>query len=157
MKQILPVALVAAILILSGQDSLLKIEQVMTREELRQTGVSTLSSQQREALNRWLVNYTIHVLSTAQTVKQRDSGSPPVRASGSNCAPAIESTIAGEFNGWDGETIFKLDNGQIWQQTEYDYMYSYSYRPDITIYQTSSGCRMKVEGEDETILVKRIK
>lgn len=73
------------------------------------------------------------------------------------CTPAIESTIAGEFQGWDGETIFKLDNGQIWQQAEYDYMYSYSYRPEVTIYQTSSGCRMKVEDEEETVLVRRIK
>jgi len=73
------------------------------------------------------------------------------------CAPAIESSISGEFHGWDGETIFKLDNGQIWQQAEYDYTYSYSYRPDVTIYQTRAGCRMKVEDEDDTIMVERIK
>jgi len=75
----------------------------------------------------------------------------------SNCSPAIESTISGEFHGWDGETIFKLDNGQIWQQSQYDYTYSYSYRPDVTIYETRTGCRLKVEDEDETILVKRLK
>jgi hypothetical protein len=68
----------------------------------------------------------------------------------------VESTIKGDFEGWDGETIFQLDNGQIWQQAEYDYMYSYQYRPDVTIYQTSDGCKMKVEDEDETIEVKRI-
>ena len=73
------------------------------------------------------------------------------------CSPAIESAISGEFHGWDGETIFKLDNGQIWQQAEYDYTYSYSYHPDVTIYQTSAGCRLKVEDEEETIIVKRIK
>ena len=75
----------------------------------------------------------------------------------SGCSPAIETTISGDFNGWDGETIFKLDNGQIWQQAEYDYTYSYSYRPDVTIYAVSGGCRMKVEDEDETIMVKRVK
>ncbi len=73
------------------------------------------------------------------------------------CSPAIESAINGDFNGWDGETIWKLSNGQIWQQAEYSYTYSYSYHPDVTIYETSSGCRMKVEDEEETILVKRIK
>lgn len=76
---------------------------------------------------------------------------------GSKCAPAIETTLAGDFNGWEGETIFKLSNGQIWEQAEYDYMYSYSYMPEVTIYSTSAGCRMKVEDEEETILVKRIK
>jgi hypothetical protein len=74
-----------------------------------------------------------------------------------SCVPVIESAITGEIEGWDGETIFKLDNGQIWQQAEYDYTYFYEYHPDVTIYQTSAGCRMKVEDEDETVLVKRIK
>src|SRR5665648_304740 len=41
----------------------------------------------------------------------------------------IESHIQGEFNGWDGETIFKLDNGEVWQQASYAYMYSYKYHP----------------------------
>jgi hypothetical protein len=75
----------------------------------------------------------------------------------SSCVPTIESAITGEIEGWDGETIFKLDNGQIWQQAEYDYTYFYEYHPDITIYETRAGCRMKVEDEDETVLVKRIK
>jgi hypothetical protein len=85
---------------------------------------------------------------------------PAIRAPNapqSSCSPAIESSISGEFEGWSGDTIFKLDNGQIWQQAEYDYDYDYDYDPDVTIYQTTAGCRMKVEGEDDTILVKRIK
>ncbi len=141
----------------AAQGSLLKIEQVMSAQELQETGMYLLSSQQREALNRWLVSYTVRLISTAQGANQQTSNSPPGRTTGSNCAPAIESTISGDFEGWEGETIFKLDNGQIWEQSEYDYMYSYSYRPDVTIYQTSSGCRMKVEDEEETILVRRIK
>jgi hypothetical protein len=40
---------------------------------------------------------------------------------------------------------------------KYDYTYYYVYRPAITIYLTSSGCRMKVEGEEETVPVKLIK
>jgi hypothetical protein len=75
----------------------------------------------------------------------------------SKCTPAIETTLAGEFNGWEGETIFKLSNGQIWEQAEYDYMYSYSYMPEVTIYPTTTGCKLKVEDENETVLVKRIK
>jgi hypothetical protein len=74
-----------------------------------------------------------------------------------SCSPAIESSITGDSEGWDGETIFKLDNGEIWQQAVYDYTYFYEYHPDVTIYQTSEGCRMKVEDEDETVIVKRIK
>lgn len=82
---------------------------------------------------------------------------PSVPSHRSSCVPAIESAISGDVEGWDGETIFKLENGQIWQQAEYDYTYFYEYNPDVTIYQTNAGCRMKIEGEDETVLVKRIK
>jgi hypothetical protein len=89
--------------------------------------------------------------------REHSTHAPISDTSGGRCTPAIESAINGEFKGWDGETIFKLSNGQIWQQAEYDYMYSYSYSPDVTIYSTQSGCSMKVEDEDETILVKRLK
>ena len=81
----------------------------------------------------------------------------PTASPQSSCVPTIESAITGEVHGWSGDTIFKLDNGQIWQQAEYDYTYFYEYHPDVTIYQTSGGCKMKVEDEDETIIVKRIK
>jgi len=41
----------------------------------------------------------------------------------------IESQIDGDFEGWEGDTIIKLMNGQIWQQTEYYYYYTYSFMP----------------------------
>ncbi|WP_283705697.1 hypothetical protein [Clostridium perfringens] len=68
----------------------------------------------------------------------------------------IEDYIDGEFNGWEGETIFKLQNGQIWQQDEYDYEYNYEYSPNVLIYDSGCGWRMKVEGIESTIAVKRI-
>ena len=104
----------------------------------------------------WLNRYTAHVIQVVGTSEQSAPATESDTSSGL-CTPAIESAISGEFNGWEGETIFKLNNGQIWQQAEYDYMYSYSYSPDVTIYSTKSGCRMKIEDEDETILVKRLK
>lgn len=69
----------------------------------------------------------------------------------------IESQIDGEFSGWDGETIFKLTNGQIWQQSSYAYTYSYKYRPKVLIFQASSGFELQVEGIDRRIKVVRIR
>ncbi|MDR0881742.1 MAG: hypothetical protein LBP55_04270, partial [Candidatus Adiutrix sp.] len=40
---------------------------------------------------------------------------------GGGCSGAIESQIDGTFEGWSGETVFKLTNGQIWQQSSYAY------------------------------------
>ena len=65
----------------------------------------------------------------------------------------IESKVDGEFEGWEGETIVKLMNGQIWQQTEYYYHYRYSFRPDVLIYKGGSGWKMKVEGIDKAVRV----
>jgi hypothetical protein len=69
----------------------------------------------------------------------------------------IESQIDGEFNGWDGETIFKLTNGTIWQQSSYDYHYHYAYRPDLIIYKKGGTFYMKVEDVDDEIQVQQIR
>jgi hypothetical protein len=74
-------------------------------------------------------------------------------------APAvIETQMDGEFEGWDGETIFKLANGQIWQQTEYAYTYRYAFRPKVLIYRSQTGgWKMKVDGIDRAIGVEKLK
>lgn len=69
----------------------------------------------------------------------------------------VESKIDGDFEGWDGDTIFKLSNGQIWQQTDSAYSYHYSFMPDVIIYPSGSVWKMKVEGADDTITVTRLK
>jgi hypothetical protein len=59
----------------------------------------------------------------------------------------IESYIEGEFMGWEGEAVFKLDNGQIWQQASYAYHYSYRYHPSVIIFHNGGSYEMQVEGE----------
>lgn len=68
----------------------------------------------------------------------------------------IESNIQGEFNGWDGNTTFCLDNGQRWQQSEYAYSYHYAYRPEVIIYNTGYEYMLAVEGINDTIAVRKI-
>ena len=70
---------------------------------------------------------------------------------------AINTKIDGEFNGWDGETIFKMLNGTIWQQSSYDYTYHYAYMPDVIIYKKGGTYYMKVEDVNDEIQVKQIK
>lgn len=69
----------------------------------------------------------------------------------------IESRIDGEFTGWDGETIFKLRNGQIWQQVSYAYKYKYAYSPEVLIYKSGSVYKMRVDGVDGEITVRRLR
>lgn len=139
----------------------LTMETVMSKQELRETGVASLSPSQRKALDAWLNRYTQRVARAVASMAAARSHPTSIRASTpappSNCSPAIETQIDGDFNGWEGDTIFKLANGQIWEQAEYDYEYEYDFMPAVVIYGASDGCRMKVEGMDDTILVKRIK
>jgi len=58
----------------------------------------------------------------------------------------IESRIDGEFKGWEGESIYRLVNGQRWQQSSYKYQYKYAYMPIVIIYQARSGYKILVAG-----------
>jgi hypothetical protein len=72
-------------------------------------------------------------------------------------ATVIESQIDGDFEGWEGETIVKLTNGQIWQQTEYHYHYHYAFMPRVIVYPSVAGYKMKVDGIDRAVGVTRLK
>lgn len=74
-----------------------------------------------------------------------------------NTSSVIEARIDGDFEGWEGETIFKLNNGQIWQQASYAYTYHYAYSPSVLIYRSGSGYMMRVDGVAREIAVVRLK
>lgn len=69
----------------------------------------------------------------------------------------VQSRINGTFNGWDGDTIFELENGQIWKQRDYAYMYHYAYRPKVTIIKEDFSYKMFIEDVTETLVVEKIK
>jgi len=93
-----------------------------------------------------------------QFAAAREPAQAPAKAS-SPCDAAIRSNVSGEFEGWGDEKIYKLDNGQVWQQSGYHYHYHYAYRPEVIIYKTSSGtCHLfVVEDEDQGVEVERLK
>ena len=78
-------------------------------------------------------------------------------SSSSSASDVIHSYIDGDFEGWEGETIFQLDNGQIWQQSSYAYMYHYAYHPEVMIFNAGGTWKMKVEDVDEMIEVMRLR
>jgi len=70
---------------------------------------------------------------------------------------AVETQIDGDFDGWEGETVVKLVNGEVWQQTDYHYEYLYAFMPNVVIYRTRGGFKMHVEGSDKAVGVERLK
>ncbi|QNU63978.1 hypothetical protein [Vreelandella titanicae] len=89
----------------------------------------------------------------ALSVQQVGGGSVGSGSSGN----IIETNIDGEFEGWEGETIFRLMNGQIWQQSSYSYLYHYSYSPRVIIIQRNGGYEMQVEGVNQQIRVHQLR
>jgi len=70
---------------------------------------------------------------------------------------AIRARVVGEFKGWDGQTVFKLDNGQHWRQSM-----SGTYRfkatdPEVTIEKSLLGYKLRLAETHRSVPVRRIK
>ena len=96
---------------------------------------------------------TSHAQSLNPTPKVEGAG--PSSGNSTETVCVTDSRIDGEFKGWEGETVFRLQNGEIWQQASYGYKYNYAFSPKVLIYQSGDVFRMKVEGVDEDIVVRR--
>jgi hypothetical protein len=104
MKRYLSPIFLLALIIAAGAEFVpaqsglnLRIEDVMTAQEMKETGLEGESQSQKQALNKWLNQYTLHVVGVIRG------------SSKAICSSTIESTLSGELNGWDGETIFNKD------------------------------------------------
>jgi hypothetical protein len=70
----------------------------------------------------------------------------------------VESRINDEFTGWSGDTEFSLQNGQVWQQSSYAYWYHYAYRPEVIIYESDGGYKLRLSDDDShSVSVRRIR
>lgn len=68
----------------------------------------------------------------------------------------IESQIVGTFNGWHGNTLFKLANGQVWQQTDTGTYDSNLQNPPVVIKRLGFGYLLTLTGHGATVFVKRV-
>lgn len=118
---------------------------------------------------------------TTSTAGRGDSGATPVAATRPAMQPASEpardesdfgrelqqaregpesvsSRYDGTFRGWTGDTVFQLENGQVWKQSETDRLSVTLERPMITVRRGWFGAYyLKVEGANKQVKVKRIK
>lgn len=83
------------------------IERMMKAEEFEAAGLKKLDPEELDRLNAWLMRFLAYespqVLKTDEKLQELQS--VPVR-----------SRIVGSFRGWDGDTTFTLDNGEVWKQ-----------------------------------------
>ena len=129
-----------------------KFDQFIPLPRQRELGLDALSTAQKAAV------FELMMEAYALGRQQGPNDAPPVTArSTPSTTSAIESRVDGSFSGWEGETIVKLANGQIWQQTEYFYHYHYAYAPNVIVYAASGGFKMRVDGIDKAIGVRRLR
>ncbi len=72
---------------------------------------------------------------------------------------AITGVLAGEFNGWHGATVFRLQDGQIWVQEDKTDVYDATPRenPKVSISKSMfGGYKLSVEGVPGWVRVRRI-
>lgn len=72
----------------------------------------------------------------------------------------ITSRISNDFDGWDGRTVFRLENGQVWLQKDGNSTLSWrgSSHPIATIKRKAfNSYLLKVEGANKSVRVTRVK
>lgn len=121
------------------------LEREMTAAEQARAGLDRLSPEQRAALDDWLRQRfaadSVPAVSTAPAASSAASGNAPSAAptpapSAMSASQALNdpsqmgfahysgerqefsTRIVGSFRGWSGRTLFRLENGQVWQQSE---------------------------------------
>ena len=125
------------------------IEGLMTEEEQTSSGINRLTEEELHNLNTWLIRFTAQ---EAPTLKAKNPEVAKVAKEG------IKSRITGDFTGWSGKTLFKLENGQIWKQRYGRTWKTKLSNPEVIIRKGGFGAyEMEVVSESRSIGVKRVK
>lgn len=67
-----------------------------------------------------------------------------------------ESTGIGHFDGWKGDTVIELMNGQKWRQSNREYLIYHFYMPNCKIWEHDSKYFLQMEDVDEMIEVNQV-
>jgi hypothetical protein len=130
------------------------LDRLISKDQQLKLGVTTMRPDQRELLRQVLTNSFRKGYETGKRVGSLPAAQTPA----AQPTQVIESRVDGDFTGWDGATIVKLTNGQIWQQTEFHYVYHFASMPKARIYPSDGGYKMKIENIDDVAVgVKRLK
>jgi hypothetical protein len=155
----------------NAADSFSTLEERMSGKEFQETGIVKLTEAELAALNDWLRRHSVATLEnavvhsasgeaqTGATKDLRGFENQPKNDPNGLDGKLIHSTIAGTFDGWNGkETLFKLTNGMVWQQTEKDTFYINPVEnAAVTIRKGFMGnWKLSIDGHSSNVRVSRI-
>ena len=118
------------------------VEKAMTPADYEAAGLSKLEPAERAKLDEFIRSYVSVSNEKASTaaVEQavKDKRVTP---------EVIESRIVGPFTGYTGRTVFTLENGQRWAQSQRDSRYIPKIdSPPVVIVKAGMGYRMHIAG-----------
>ncbi|HET7649828.1 MAG TPA: hypothetical protein VFL15_03910 [Gammaproteobacteria bacterium] len=140
------------------------IRDLMSVTQFHQAGLDKLTPQELASLNAWLSGYVNGAKqASAAPVVAAPKPAAPDASFGSESLPSagpqeITSRYAGVLKGWTGDTVFTLENGQIWKQAGPGYESDMRLdHPDVVIKKLAFGYLLTLPGHSETVFVKRVK
>ena len=142
----------------AAQRDFSSLEEQMTGKEFTAAGLQKLSADELQALNEWLRAHSVGTLDVARAPQGGDTRGFEDTALASMDGSDIVAHIDGPFSGWDGNTVFKLDNGMVWKQTEDRTFYLPTVEnPLVRIEKGMFGVwKLSVEGYNRATKVERI-
>jgi len=136
------------------------IEQQMTPEQVKATGLDKLSPQELANLNAWL-NNTLEVETTRAAKQAKEKVETENRGFLSfGKSDPIVAKMVGEFRGFAKGYHWTLDNGQVWEQVDNASLASvHKTDPQVRITPSLIGnlWYMQIEGYNTRASVKRVK
>jgi hypothetical protein len=139
------------------------LEEQMTGKEFSAAGLDKLSKSELDALNEWIRKHSLATLDSPATAvaagtveedaedkgKDKDKKKDPT---------TVTSKLVGKFSGWDGQTVFKLENGMIWAQADKDKFHTKEIEnPTVIIERSMFGTwTLRIDGYDADCRVKQI-
>ena len=129
-----------------------KLQQKMSPEEFRSAGLHRLSPTELDYLNQWLDPDPPTAIASFGEEQLRGAKQSPTSSD-----REILTRISGEFSGWNGRTIFKLVNGQVWQQRQTGQYVHKAHSPEVIIRRGNFGYYLKLVETHRQVPVKRLK
>lgn len=150
------VAFVGALALLStaifaADDEFPGVKSLMSDAEFEASGLDKLDAEELEALDAWLIRYTVGEAPVLQESNEE------VKEADKNYE--VVARLGDGFTGWDGKTTFRLDNGQVWsQRLEGRYVYRGPANPEVRISRNWLGFyRMTLVDAKRSIGVSRVR
>jgi len=110
------------------------LQERMSKEEFHAAELDKLSPEALKRLNDWLAAHPVTV------TKLVTPSNKPIFYADDAPRERIETRIDGVFTGWTGKTVFKLQNGQEWTQSQAGrYDGGKLHNPKVKLEPTMSG------------------